>query len=254
MLTLTEEQKYSGYLILVNAANGYRFDENAGVVNPVDIRENQSVPYPVAREGLMLDASILPAVDRIIAACNEAMGTDYTSITSAYRTIEYQQRVWDEAAYEYGDAYAEQYVAVPGFSEHHTGYALDFGIVYGDGSEGSFSASDNAVWMRDHCAEYGFIRRYAEDKTEITGISNEAWHFRYVGVPHATYMTQNNLCLEEYLDFLRTNTSQGSPLSVSCDTGIFDVFFTTDTVIPEPAGSYEISGNNVDGYIITVQR
>ena len=53
--------------------------------------------------------------------------------------------------------------------------------------------------MLAHCAEYGFIRRYPPDKVEITGISHEPWHFRYVGVDAAMYIMQNNLCLEEYL-------------------------------------------------------
>jgi hypothetical protein len=107
----------------------------------------------------------------------------------------------EEITAAYGEDYAKKYVASPGYSEHHTGLAVDVGIFYPDGSQGSFSESQNAVWMRNNCQHFGFVRRYAEDKTAITGISNEAWHFRYVGMPHAFYMTAHNLCLEEYIDF-----------------------------------------------------
>ena len=55
-------------------------------------------------------------------------------------------------------------------------------------------------WLKEHCAEYGFIWRYSEEKSDITGISNEPWHFRYVGVEAATYIMENNLCLEEYME------------------------------------------------------
>jgi D-alanyl-D-alanine carboxypeptidase len=98
------------------------------------------------------------------------------------------------------------------------------------------------------------VRRYAEDKTAITGISNEAWHFRYVGMPHAFYMTAHNLCLEEYIDFLRAGTSEDEPLTVTCDDGTYDIFFTAEMEIEEPEGMYTVSGNNVDGLIVTVKR
>ena len=166
--------------------------------------------------------------------------------------LEYQQNVWDETAMNYGEDYAAQYVAVPGYSEHHTGKACDIGIFYADGSQGSFSESRNAIWMRENCGRFGFIRRYAEDKTEITGISNEAWHFRYVGFPHASYMVENNLCLEEYLEYLRNNTSEASPLVIKGNTGSFKVYYTTERTIVKPSGSYTVSGDNMGGFIITV--
>ena len=251
-VSFTDADIHTGNLILVNSTYGYDFEANAAVENLVNIRENQSYPYQVEKPEYEISADVLPMLDAMIAACDAAMGTTETGITSAHRSLEYQQNVWDETAMNYGEDYAAQYVAVPGYSEHHTGKACDIGIFYADGSQGSFSESRNAVWMRENCGRFGFIRRYAEDKTEITGISNEAWHFRYVGFPHAAYMMENNLCLEEYLEYLRNNTSEASPLVIKGNTGSFKVYYTTERTIAKPSGSYTVSGDNMEGFIITV--
>ena len=86
-------------------------------------------------------------------------------------------------------------VAEPGASEHHLGLAFD---VNRKGSS-SFAGTKNSEWLNEHCWEYGFIIRYQKDKEEITGFVEEPWHIRYVGVDHAMYMKENNLCLEEYI-------------------------------------------------------
>ena len=199
LLSLTEEQKYTGDLILVNAEHPYHFDANKDL-NLVLLSEAQSFDYPLSRDDFRLSAAVVPYLDAMIRDCDAAIGTSYTSVSSAWRSEEYQQNVRDEYAELYGEDYAEKYVAAPGCSEHHTGLSVDLGIIYDDGAEGTFSESANAVWMREQSYRYGFVRRYAEDKTEITGISNEAWHFRYVGTEHSLIMRDEHLCLEEYLD------------------------------------------------------
>ena len=253
-LSFSEKDIHTGDLILVNSSYPFDFEANADTLDIKNIRENQSFYYQVDKLEFSVAGRILPHLDAMIAACDEAIGTKETGITSAYRTKEYQQGVMEEITAAYGEDYAKKYVASPGYSEHHTGLAVDVGIFYPDGSQGSFSESQNAVWMRNNCQHFGFVRRYAEDKTAITGISNEAWHFRYVGMPHAFYMTAHNLCLEEYIDFLRAGTSEDEPLTVTCDDGTYDIFFTAEMEIEEPEGMYTVSGNNVDGLIVTVKR
>ena len=244
---------HSGDLVLVNGSYAYDFDANAPTVSLVNIHDTQSFNYPVGKEDFEVAGRIMPFLDQLVDACDSAVGSKMTGVASAYRSMEYQQSVWDEMAELYGEEYARSYVAIPGYSEHHTGLSVDMSIFYEDGSEGTFSESENAVWMNENSYHYGFIRRYAEDKVEVTGISNEAWHFRYVGIPHATYMATQNLCLEEYIDYLRANARADNPLSITCDSGTYEVFFTTETTIEEPEGEYTVSGNNVDGYIITVK-
>ncbi len=251
-ISFPENQVRKGDLVLVNGTYPYDFEANSDLVL-VTIKDAQTYDYPLSKDEFMVSEHIMEPMDRMIEACDQAMGTDYTSISSAYRTLEYQQNVWQQMADLYGESYSQKYVATPGYSEHHTGLAVDLGIIYGDGSEGSFSESPNAVWMKEHCADYGFIRRYAEDKIEITGISNEAWHFRYVGLPHARYMVDHNLCLEEYIAYLRDHTSPAEPLEIETGSGRYGVYFTEEGTFTEPDKAYTVSGNNVDGCIVTFE-
>ncbi|MCI5528243.1 MAG: M15 family metallopeptidase [Oscillospiraceae bacterium] len=125
-------------------------------------------------------------------------------IISAYRTLERQTELYQEKVEEYknlgyneGDAKIEagKWVAVPGTSEHCLGYAADLCSL-----EENFENSDQFAWLQKHCAEYGFILRYPKDKVDITKISYEPWHYRYVGSNHAQIIMSQGLCLEEYLE------------------------------------------------------
>jgi D-alanyl-D-alanine carboxypeptidase len=88
-------------------------------------------------------------------------------------------------------------VAYPGTSEHQTGLCCDITDKYYSAMDVSQMDQNLLTWLREHCAEYGFILRYPGNKESITGW-NEPWHYRYVGVEAAKYMTENNLCLEEF--------------------------------------------------------
>ena len=90
-------------------------------------------------------------------------------------------------------------VAEPGCSEHHLGLAFD---VNKKGSS-SFAGTKQSNWLNEHCWEYGFIIRYQKEKEKITGFEAEPWHIRYVGVEHALYMRDHDLCLEEYVQGLQ---------------------------------------------------
>ena len=91
-------------------------------------------------------------------------------------------------------------VARPGTSEHHVGLAVD---ILGSGYsslEQSFDRTPAFKWLKEHCAEYGFILRYPKEKEHITGVIYEPWHYRYVGVEAATEIMSRGLTLEEYLE------------------------------------------------------
>lgn len=252
-LTLTEEQKYTGDLILVNANYPYHFEENQPAIHLTQISTFGN-GIRTAREDLELANRILDPLSQMIAACNQALGVEDTGVTSAYRSEAYQQQTFDEYVQDYGQEYAESYVAEPGYSEHHTGLSLDMGIYYDDGSPGQFSGSGNAQWMDENCQEYGFVRRFKEDKVNVTGISNESWHFRYVGIPHATYMNSQNLCLEEYIQYLRDNTTKDAPLTVTCGDKGYEIYSVKESTTEAPKGEYTVSGDNIDGYIVTVVK
>ena len=93
-------------------------------------------------------------------------------------------------------------VAEPGASEHHLGLAFD---VNKKGSS-SFAGTQHSEWLEDNCWKYGFIIRYQKEKEEITGFVAEPWHIRYVGVEHAKYIYENDLCLEEYIQGINDGT------------------------------------------------
>lgn len=125
-------------------------------------------------------------------------------ISSSYRTGEMQQEMMDEKIQEYLDQgytyqeaeeQAEWWVAVPGTSEHQLGLAVDI-------TTADWQRQDASVvwqWLNENSCRYGFIRRYPEDKSDITGISGEPWHYRYVGKKAAEEITRQGICLEEYL-------------------------------------------------------
>ena len=94
-------------------------------------------------------------------------------------------------------------VAQPGYSEHHTGLAVDLNDV-----TDAFETTDAYRWLAEHAAEYGFVQRYKKEKSAITGIDRESWHYRYVGKTHAQAMERLDLCLEEYVEYLKKQNAQ----------------------------------------------
>ena len=86
----------------------------------------------------------------------------------------------------------------PGYSEHHTGLVVDF-----NDASSNFEETDCYYWLEAHAAEYGFVQRYKQSKASITGIDNESWHYRYVGTVYAQEMERLDMCLEEYVAYLK---------------------------------------------------
>ena len=118
---------------------------------------------------------------------------------SAFRPYEMQEGLYNNAVSNYGKAQADIDTARPGFSEHQTGLAIDVSSTKG-GNMLYFDSSESFKWMNENAHKYGFILRYEEDKTDITGFMYESWHYRYVGIKVATDMYENypDLTYEEY--------------------------------------------------------
>ena len=119
-------------------------------------------------------------------------------LKSAYRTYRTQEVMHYNRVQKLG--YDDGVVQEAGASEHQTGMAFDVicKSFLDKKMSAAFDKTDEGKWLAAHCAEYGFIIRYPEDKEDITGIAYEPYHFRYVGVEVATYMMANNLTLEEF--------------------------------------------------------
>ena len=118
---------------------------------------------------------------------------------SAYRSYDTQKKIYTNNVATKGLAYSSVYSAEPGKSEHQTGMAIDIstpGLGYQLWT--SFATTKEGQWVNEHCHEYGYIVRYQDDKTEITGYAYEPWHIRYVGVEVAGILTERGITLEEY--------------------------------------------------------
>ena len=160
----------------------------------------------ITSEGYMFDERALPALEDMLSD-GRAAGHDLV-LTSAYRTYAYQNKLYEDkadslVAQGYSRKEAEDsaatVVARPGTSEHQLALAAD--IVSNNNSimEAGYAQTPEAVWLREHCADYGFILRYPEDKLDITGVIFEPWHFRYVGGEAAEYIMKNGITFEEFL-------------------------------------------------------
>ena len=157
-------------------------------------------------EGLSVDARIIDAAKDMLSDAKKA-GL-HIDICSAYRSVERQEQVFGESMKErvkdgmsYWDAFNETSlnVAIPGTSEHALGLALDLiSNQYTELDERQETTAE-AKWLKENCHKYGFILRYPPEKTNITGIIYEPWHYRYVGVEDATKIMKLGITLEEYL-------------------------------------------------------
>ena len=238
-VTLTWDQVYAGLLILVNAAHPIRGKEELELAAP---------------DGGHPDVLMERRAARLLSACVQAVrGAGAIVPVSGWRSQAEQQQIWDNTLRTEGETFTRQYVALPGCSEHQTGLAMDLGRAadHIDFIRPDFPDAGVCGAFRRAAADYGFIQRYTKAKEALTGIAEESWHFRYVGVPHARLMADHNLCLEEYVPFLRERPrtcqlANGSRARVSwlpCPGE------TVDVELPE--GCFQISGDNVGGFIVT---
>lgn len=238
---VTSDNKYSGSLILVNKSHRYR---NTGE-EFIKLYENKTDSFFMGSTEILLSKiAVKPLCDMFDAFRNET-GLKKINVISGMRSVESQQEIYKQKAKLYGNLYAKKYVQSPGFSEHHTGLCVDVSIFNAeDGSSEDFDGTGKYSWFSENAWKYGFVIRYPESKEKITKIGYEPWHFRFVGVPHAYYMTKNDLCLEEYIELLQSKTKE-EPLKFTCKGKTYKVWHSK-----KKPKSKNFSGDNYSGYII----
>ena len=175
--------EYHGSILLVNET--HRLDADYVPDELVNLYQ-QRHSFRLASSEIMLTRTTYEAMEKMFHAAETADMNGYI-VTSGYRSYERQQEVY--AASEPGKAQQ------PGASEHQTGLAFDVTVETNDG----FESTPQYSWLMQHAHEYGFIQRYPANKSDITGISYEPWHYRYVGVKAATSMWKTGQTLEEFL-------------------------------------------------------
>lgn len=260
-VTVSSDEIGSGTLVLVN--------NNIALLNEVNeddlvvVREYKNSAYWVSDYSVKILPDAMDALNEMLLGFYTATGNDNVMVRSGYRSFDYQQELYEEELASTGED-SSTLVAKAGYSEHHTGYAIDF-TTYNGSSYSDFDGEGNYEWIMENCYKYGYINRYPEGKESITLIDNEPWHFRYVGIPHAQVMYEYDMCLEEYISFIKNYTIDSGFLLVNADDGAQYIIYyvpmssSDSTTIYVPlqddgvtAYPYEISGNNVDGFIVTV--
>ena len=166
------------------------------------IPDNYQVKLTELSNGKKVDSRIYPELQQMF---NDARADGLALfVREGYRTTGEQQKIMDEKINEYekqgysakeAKKRAEKYVAIPDTSEHQLGLSVDI-----NADTSKCSSEKVYQWLDENAYKYGFVKRYPADKTDITGISNEPWHYRYVGTTAAKIMKEENLCLEEYLE------------------------------------------------------
>ncbi len=277
---ISNTEVHNGKLILVNYEYEYVAPDSIELTNAYESRTGNTEigRLKVSETTTSLESEAFAALEKLVVDMKTDTGTSDLMIVSGYRTYQDQVDIYDSYVASYGEEYAKAYVADPGHSEHQTGLACDLKFYTSDGYAVSMADYEYGPWVGENCMYEGFIRRYPEDKVDITKISYEAWHFRYVGIPHAYAMTTLGYCLEEYIDYLKSYTTDTKILYINddmtLDTLEADSIEESDTKggwlayyvpmsegdstdIPvlhgDAFGEYEISGNNVDGFIVTIE-
>jgi len=176
---------YKGDILLVNASHTLDPDY---VPDGLVCLYTQRHSFRMASSDIYLTRETYEAAERMFAAA-EADGMNGFIITSGYRSYERQGEIYAES--EPGKA------QTPGASEHQTGMSFD---VTAENSGDGFESTPQYAWLCEHAADYGFIQRYPPNKSDITGISYEPWHYRYVGVEAAQKIKSLNITLEEFIE------------------------------------------------------
>ena len=244
--TTSADAVSAGQLVLVNAQYRYTFPASVQLLRIYDNmvkKPNGSTIYRPVSNDYKLETEALQALNDMMYRYYELDNDANFAISSAYRTLEDQEALGSSVQ--------------PGYSDHHTGYCV--AIQYGDRSELEIDH-----WIYQNCHKYGFIVRYPEGKENITGVSDYRHCLRYVGVPHATYMYEHDLCMEEYLDLLKNTYNSSAQrlniVAVAADGFVYETYYVaasgsevTTIDVPTSNYSYTVSGDNRGGFIVTVK-
>lgn len=179
-----EQSKLTDELVLVNREHAYK-DVPQQLIH---IEKGSSDLIRVTEHMEMQPQVYKAMIDLAEAAVRDGIST--LQLNSAYRSADHQAILYEQ--------YGEDYALPANYSEHQTGLAIDIGV-----TTGKIEGTAAEKWLAKNAAAYGFVLRYPAHKVDVTNIAFEPWHFRYVGLPHSLIMQDEDLVLEEYLDYLQ---------------------------------------------------
>ncbi|MBP3666301.1 MAG: M15 family metallopeptidase [Clostridia bacterium] len=246
--TVTASDTLQGPLALVNTTHKYTFPDGIDHLDEINDKRITHTPRAYQQSGLStyMEITALDAMDRMLVDFHAATGIDAVSVRYAYRSAEDQKELVDNGS-----------ATQVGYSDHHTGMGVQLGYIR-NGNSYALSTDPVYNWLFENCHKYGFVIRYPADKVDITGVDDYTDYFRYVGVAHATYMTEHNLCLEEYVNALKEYTDD-KPLKINgADGKYYEVWYVAvdgSATVKHPTNyAYTVSGTNEGGVVITVDR
>ncbi|MFS0723093.1 D-alanyl-D-alanine carboxypeptidase family protein [Paenibacillus sp. 1P07SE] len=238
-ITVDRTAVYAGELLLIDPE--HPVPDNLVVKDVVNLFENQHLleGFGILDNQVEMPQQLLERFTAMVASAS-ADGIDQFLITSGYRDQTEQAMLYNDRGPEAAHP--------PGHSEHNLGLAMDIGSRLGlmkDAPEGK--------WLAQHAWKHGFILRYPEDKTEITGVMYEPWHYRYVGLPHSAIMQQHGFVLEEYLDFLKEQKNVVFELDGISYKVSYYAFGSEEQLEVPVMDNYMLSGDNRDGIVVTTR-
>ena len=247
-----------GELVLVNRDHPVK-DVEYGLVN---VYETKNEFYATKDMEIRLQKAAADALNDMTTDFYEATGHSDLMVMNGYRSYAEQQQLYENDLQRTGKNSSDIY-AVPGCSELESGFAFTLSI-YRGGNARDFNGEDDYAWIVEHCAEYGFILRYPPEKEDVTKVKNQPFVFRYVGAAHALNMQRQDLCMEEYVQFLAEYPFEGD---LHCilrgNDGIrYECYYVsggedeTAEMVSVPVPSelhYAISGNNCGGFFVTAE-
>lgn len=251
---LNYSEIHKGSLILVNDSHEYVVPPEEESLTSID--EIKTEYYMIRDVNMQMDTLAAKNFNSMMSGFFQQSSHSDIMITEAYVSANHQNIIYNQALEN------SRYESRGGFSEHQTGLAADIGIYPANSQSYRYVPAGDYAWISENCTKYGFIQRYPDNKSDKTGIKDHTEHFRYVGIPHAYYMKENNLSLEEYLQTLKKYTYGSKTLSVSCYSKDYEIYFirakdenseNVGVYVPRN-NQYTISGNNADGFIITVEK
>ena len=246
-LKLKKNTIYRGDLILVNSTYAYH-EINEYSNNSVSVGDN-----------IFLNNNVAIALAKIMLAIN---AFDKISFVSGLRSNVEQSEIYNKSLLENGEDFTKKYVALPNHSEHQTGMAIDLGVKKENIDFLCPQFLDTGICKEflNNCHNYGFIRRYPQDKEMITLIAYEPWHFRYVGYPHSSIIKKLKITLEEYHNLIQKYSyNANNYIYKSCNL-IFEIGYLKASDLAytqidvENKDCFSISGDNQNGFIVTKWR
>ncbi len=257
-IEVSYDEIHKGELVLVDKeCPSYYNGENVA-----PLMESGNIHYDLTDYDVSFDKDSTEYFNTMLEDFYNIYGDTDIMVACGYRSYDTQARLYNNELEQQGEEQAEMWVAQPGFSEHQTGFAVDLNLNINTEAGGiKYSGEDIYAWINENCHRYGFIVRYPSGKEEITGYSYEPWHFRYVGLPSATYIHQLEMTLEEYLEIVHTH-SVDDPLKITGDDGkewyVYycqaDEGYDTTTLTVPSDHAYTVSGDNYSGFIVTVSQ